>query len=223
MAVKPTRAAGIAVLALHYQNEVLHPDGKIRFGFAEGAGGRQSVVAAAKCVVAAARAAHVPVISVRIAFRPDYRDVIQNCDIFRRVVAAGAMKEGSWGAAFHAGLRPKPGELVVLHKRNNAFYGSELDDLVRGLGARRLVMMGVATNYVVEATARHAADIGYEVVIVRDACSARTAAAHKASLDALAVLAEIVTARDLAQQLRASTGSRSRRALPRSPDRRAAA
>ena len=83
------------VVALHLQNEVLHPDGKIRFGFAEGAAGRDSVIKAAKAVLEGARRRGVPVVSVRISFRPDFKDVIANCEIFRRVAASGAMAEGS--------------------------------------------------------------------------------------------------------------------------------
>ena len=60
-----------------------------------------------------------------------------------------------------------------------------------------VILFGIATNYVVEHTARHACDMGYRVVVVRDACSAATAEAHDASLKALAVLAEIRTARQV--------------------------
>jgi nicotinamidase-related amidase len=185
------------VVALHLQNEVLHPDGKIRFGFAEGASGRDGVVRAARTVLDAARRYGIPVVSVRIAFRPDFKDVIANCEIFRRVVASGAMAEGSWGAAFYDGLGPLPGELVVHHTRINAFYGSSLEEALSHFRPRTLILFGIATNYVVEHTARHACDMGYRVVVVRDACSAATAEAHEASLKALAVLADIRTARQV--------------------------
>jgi nicotinamidase-related amidase len=70
------------VLALHYQNEVLHPAGLIKVGMTEGKKG--AVAATAGRLLAWARASALPVISVRIAFRPDYADVIQNCKIFRK-------------------------------------------------------------------------------------------------------------------------------------------
>lgn len=185
-----------AVIALHYQNEVLHPDGKIRFGFAEGASGRDSVIAAARRLLDGARTHDIPVISVRIDFRPDYADVFTNCEMFRRVVDSGAMKAGSWGADFFEGLGPEADEFVVHHARINAFYGSRLDEIVNRIGARTLYMAGIATNYVVEGTARHAVDVGYRVAIVRDACSAATAEAHQASLSAMSVLADICSAEE---------------------------
>jgi nicotinamidase-related amidase len=185
------------VVALHLQNEVLHPDGKIRFGFAEGAAGRAGVVKAARGVLDGARRHGVPGVSVRIAFRPDFKDVVANCEIFRRVAASGAMAEGSWGAEFFDGLGPRPDEFVVHHTRINGFHGSALEETLGRYRPRTLVLLGIATNYVVEHTARHACDMGYRVVVVRDACSAATAEAHEASLRALAVLADVRTARQV--------------------------
>ena len=80
------------------------------------------------------------------------------------------------------------------HTRINAFYGSRLDEVLNKLGVGTLYLAGIATNYVVEGTARHAADVGFRVVIVSDACSAASATAHDASLAAMSVLADIATA-----------------------------
>jgi biuret amidohydrolase len=188
------------LLALHYQNEVLHKDGRIRLGVAAHDPGRAAVVAAAKRLLAGARAHRVPVVSVRIAFRPDHGEVIANAEIWRRVVAGRVLIEGSWGAAFHEGLGPEPGEFVVTHGRNNAFYASPLESVVQRFGARHIVMAGVSTSYVVESTARHASDMGYEVVVAADACSAGTPEAHRASLAALAMLAEVMSVDEIITQ-----------------------
>jgi len=182
-----------AVLALHYQNEVLHPDGKIRLGVPEGASGRAAVVDAARRLLAGARGAGIPVVHVRIAFAPGHGEVVVNAPIFRNVVALRACEEGSWGAAFHDGLEPRPGEAIVTHHRVNAFYESGLEQQLRGLGADRLILAGVATNSVVEHTARHAVDMGYEIVLAADACSAGRADLHRAALDNVALLGEVST------------------------------
>ena len=182
-----------ALLALHYQNEVLHPGGRIRVGVAEDDPRRAGVISSARTLLATARAAAVPVISVRIAFRADHADVIQNCRIFRNVVALRAMVDGSWGADFADGLGPLPGEFVVKHTRTNAFLGSPLEEVLRCLGARKLVAAGISTNSVVEATVRHASDCGYEVTVIRDACSAGECDLHEASLRNMAYVADIAT------------------------------
>lgn len=188
------------LLALHYQNEVLHERGTIKVGVAGDGGGRARVKAKAAELLDGARRAHIPVVSVRIAFRPDHGDVIQNCKIFRDVVANKSMAEGSWGAEFHEGLGPAPGEFVVKHTRVNAFYGSQLEEVLRVLNATRLVIAGIATNSVVETTVRHAADMGYEVAVVADACSSGRPDLHDASLANMALVAEVLTVDQLAGQ-----------------------
>jgi len=185
-----------AVIALHYQNEVLHPDGKIRLGVAEGATGRDQVIERAGRLLSGARAAGMPVVSVRIAFRPDHADVIQNARIFRDVVRLGAMTEGSWGAAFLDGLGPLPGEFVVTHNRIGAFHGSSLGDVLRVLGAGRLILAGVATSSVVLTTVGQAVDLGYEVMVAEDACSAARAQMHTAALEVMSIVADIVRVDD---------------------------
>jgi biuret amidohydrolase len=191
--VSEARRAPILLLALHYQNEVVHPRGKIRIGLAAASPARDALVAAARRLLDGARAHDVPVISVRIAFRADHAEVAQNAEIWRRIAAGKSMVEGSWGAEFHDGLGPLPGEFVVTHQRNNAFYGSPLADIVALFRPRRLAIAGVSTTYVVESTVRHASDMGYEVVVAEDACASASPDMHAASLAAMALIAEIRT------------------------------
>jgi biuret amidohydrolase len=185
------------LLALHYQNEVLHPEGRIRLGVAEDSPERLAVIQAARRLLAGARAHGVPVISVRIAFAPDYSNVTTNAEIWRRVVASKVMAEGSWGTAFHDGLAPLPGEAVITHTRNNAFHASPLQSAVDRLAPSRLIIAGIATNFTVESTARYASDAGYDTVVIADACSAASPEIHRASLASLAMLAAIRTADEM--------------------------
>ncbi|MDM0114074.1 cysteine hydrolase [Variovorax sp. J22R133] len=186
--------ADIALIALHYQNDVLHPDGKIRVGMSADSPVRAGVIAAAKALLQGAREREWPIVHVRIAFRADFADLTVNAPIFRGVAASGAVVEGAWGSEFFEGLAPLPDsrkEFVVKHQRVNAFYGSPLDDVLRLVGARRLVIAGVATHSVVESTVRHAVDMGYTVTVAADACAAAQAAEHEASLHSMGLIATI--------------------------------
>jgi biuret amidohydrolase len=185
--------APVLFLALHYQNEVVHADGKIRVGIAEASPERAALIAAARRLLDGARGAGVPVISVRIAFRPGHAELAQNAEIWRRVAAVEALTEGSWGAEFYEGLGPLPGEFVVTHQRNDAFHGSSLANIVALFRPERLIIAGVSTTYVVESTVRRASDMGYAVTVAADACSSGSPAMHRASLAAMALLAEIKT------------------------------
>ncbi len=186
-----------AVLALHYQNDVVHPNGRIRLGFAEGDAQREAVLAAAERLLAGAREIPVPVVHVRVAFRPDHADVLRNGPIWDNVVRIGAVVDGSWGAAFHDRLQPQPHEAVVRHGRINAFFGAPLEETLRRLDAADLVIAGVATNSVVEHTARHAADMGYRVTVAADACAASRPELHRAALDNIALIGAVALVDDI--------------------------
>ncbi|MGE8641517.1 MAG: cysteine hydrolase family protein [Achromobacter sp.] len=187
------KTADTAVLALHYQNDVLHPEGKIRVGLDADSGARQRLLDGAAALLAGARAQSLPIVHVRIAFRPDYADLLPNCAIFRNVATIGAVPEGQWGSAFYDGLQPlagSPREFIVKHTRISAFYGTPLEETLRVIGARRLVVAGVATHSVVEGTVRHAADIGFDVMVAEDACASADEAVHQASLASMRLIAQ---------------------------------
>lgn len=190
-----------ALIVMHYQNEVVHAQGKIRLGASDIEGARDAFVMRARRLLELARAHAIPVVSVRIAFRPDHADVIANAPIFRNVVASRAMIEGSWGAEFHEGLGPREGEFVVKHSRVNAFHGSPLEEVLKVLKADRLILAGVATNSVVSTTAACAADMGYEVTVVGDACSSGDPRLHEACLENMRLIADVITLHSLEQTL----------------------
>lgn len=186
-----------ALIALHYQNDVLHENGKIRVGLEAGSPARQNLIRAATMLLQRARACKMPIVHVRIAFRSDYADLVPNMPVMRNVVAIEAMTEGSWGAQFYPDLAPdetNPLEFVVKHTRINAFFGSPLEEVLRAVHASRLLIAGVATHSVVEGTLRHAADAGYEVIVAAPACASANPATHQASLDSMSLMAEILDA-----------------------------
>ncbi len=67
-------------------------------------------------------------------------------------------------------IKPLPGDYVVRKTTNGAFASSGIDSLLRALECDQVYMTGVSTNMCVEATAREAADRGYLVSLVEDAC-----------------------------------------------------
>ncbi len=181
------------LIALHYQNENCHPDGKIKVGISEGAEWREKTLETARELLAGTRKAGVPVVHVRLAVRPDHSNVIANNFIFRQWVELGAWVEGSWGAQFLDGFEPLEHEQVVTHTRNNGFYGCNLEEVVNLYRPKRLICAGVSSAYVVECTVRHAADVGYDTWVVGDACSTATLEQHNAALRAMELIATVAT------------------------------
>jgi nicotinamidase-related amidase len=65
---------------------------------------------------------------------------------------------------------PLDGETVIGRSAMSAFVGTGLEGLLDELGATTLIICGALTPNAVEATARHAGDLGYQVFVVGDAC-----------------------------------------------------
>ncbi len=79
-------------------------------------------------------------------------------------------------------LRPEPGESVLNKTSIGAFASTGIDHLLRSLGKDQLYMTGVSTNMCVETTAREAADRGYLVTLVEDACGATREELHDGTM-----------------------------------------
>lgn len=108
--------------------------------------------------------------------------------------AASPYRPGQPGADPLPAVRPLPGEPVVVKSAHSAFVGTDLRDRLGSAPGRTLVLTGVLTHNSLDATARHAADLGYRVVIVPEA----TSAAEKRDLDGRLWAAEEVQALALA-------------------------
>ena len=120
--------------------------------------------------ITAARAASVPVVYVVVGFRPGYPEVSPRNKTFTALAASGGLAEGSPDREIHPAVAPDPGDPVVTKRRVSAFTGSDLDVLLRGLGADTLVLTGIATSGVVLSTLRQAADLDYRLVVLSDGC-----------------------------------------------------
>jgi nicotinamidase-related amidase len=131
------------------------------------------VLAAAVRAVAAARSAAIPVMFVRVAFRPGFPEVAASNAVFSAAAAHGgsAYHQDDPATQIHAALEPRPDEPVILKRRVSAFAGSDLDVLLRGAGADTLVLAGLSTSGVVLSTLGQAADLDYRLVVLADACA----------------------------------------------------
>ncbi|MBV8664110.1 MAG: cysteine hydrolase [Hyphomicrobiales bacterium] len=77
---------------------------------------------------------------------------------------------GSPGHAFKPEAQPRAGEIVIGKRAHSAFVGTDLEETLDRLGATTLALCGALTHNSLEATARHAGDLGYRTFVVADAC-----------------------------------------------------
>jgi nicotinamidase-related amidase len=76
----------------------------------------------------------------------------------------------AWASA--PAVPPLDGEIVIVREATSAFVASDLETMLDALGATTLVVCGALATHALEASARHAADLGYQVFVVADACRA---------------------------------------------------
>jgi len=79
-------------------------------------------------------------------------------------------------------LAPEPGDPIVRKTSIGAFASTGLDHLLRTMDREHLFMTGVSTNMCVETTAREAADRGYAVTLVEDACATTHKELHEGTM-----------------------------------------
>jgi nicotinamidase-related amidase len=194
--------ARTALLAVHWQHEVVSPDGFFGAYFAEQVT-RHRVATYAAQAAAAIRSHGGLVAYTRVAYRPGYPDLIPNAPAYAMMRQQQAYLEGSPKTQIIEELAPQSGDVVITHVRLTGFFGTELDTILRARAVQTILFTGVATNLSVTGTAYEALNHGYRIAIVSDACTAATDDAHQASLATLGQLGQVLTTDDLIRGLTA--------------------
>jgi len=122
-------------------------------------------------LVRAARAAGVPVVHCTAERRADGRGANANARIFQSMARAPVkLLPGSDAAALVPEVEPAEGDLLLARLHGlSPFHGTELDFLLRNLGVRTIVGVGVSVNVAIQNLAFDAVNAGYQVVLPRDA------------------------------------------------------
>lgn len=156
-------------------------------------------------LVAAARAAGVPVIFTNVVYQAGGVDGGQ---FYRKVPALKAFLKGSPLAAFPATLQPADDEIVVTKQYASAFFGTSLAATLTSMGVDTLFMTGFSTSGCVRASAVDALQHGFAPFVIGDACADRHSGPHEANLfDLQTKYAEVVSEAN-AMTLLTQTGSR---------------
>ncbi len=194
-----------AILIMDCQNDIVHENGKM----AKMSGGAmakmikdRNVLGTIARLADAGRTAKVPIIHVRHAYRPDYLDAPQNTPILASMKTNEILKDGTWGSEIHQDLAPRPGDVVISKTRVSSFYASPLEAILSAQGITHLVLTGIATDGVVEGTARDGVDRGYYIVIPSDCCATFSEESHRVVLGGvLGMLTTVATADDVIKAL----------------------
>jgi ureidoacrylate peracid hydrolase len=161
----------------------------------------QKVVEPTSRVVASARDAGIPVVYIKMGFRPDLSDAgpldapnrIKHHQQIGEPIQAPDGTESrilirdTWNTDIVAGLKPEAGDTIVYKHRYSGFYQTDLDAHLRQLNVKYLVVTGCTTSVCVESTIRDAMFRDYSCLLLAD-CAAEPVGSdlprtnHEASL-----------------------------------------
>jgi nicotinamidase-related amidase len=183
-----------AFLAMDFQHDILAVTPQYR---------EKHLLETVTRVLDAARHTSATIVHITVSFRDDYADAPAHSPLFQAEKARGVMKVGSPGAAICEELTPQTGDLVINKHGVDPFNSTHLANVLRARDVETLVLMGVWTNYVVEATARTGADSGYRIIVVTDGCASDTEDHHQFFItQILPMLGTAATASDVIAALR---------------------
>ena len=175
--------ARCALIIQDMQNDVMMDGGAWAETGAPEHAKEQNVVENVKRLADTCRSKGIPVLHVWYIVEEGAPGLKLNAGLFQGVKETGGLVRGSWGAAPAEGLEPEEGDLVVEKMRMNAWEGTRLESLLKGLGRDTVIVTGAWTNMSVEHTARTGADKGYYMVVPEDGCSTMNADWHNASIN----------------------------------------
>ena len=180
-AMAPGRAA---LVVIDMQNDFLHDAGWYATQGIDIAHMQASIVPTA-ALGREARARGVPVIWTRHGFR-DTRDagiLAQHRPFFDK----GGLRQGTWGYEVLDDCGPLPTDWFVEKQRLSAFFGTNLELLLRSLTAETVIFCGVLTNQCVAATSKDANFRDFAPIVVREAVGTTLRHLHEPALEMMAV------------------------------------
>jgi maleamate amidohydrolase len=170
--------------------------------------GVPDAVRASGPLLAAARAAGVPLIYTTVSYAPDGRDG----GIFvRKVPALRALTREAPLAQIVDELAPQPGDLVVEKKYASAFFGTPVAAMLTALGVDTVILVGCSTSGCVRASAVDGMQHGFRVIVPRECVGDRAPGPHEANLfDIDGKYGDVVAAEEAAAYLRGLGEARGR-------------
>lgn len=146
--------ADSALLIIDMLNDFLEEGGSLVVPGAKG------IVPRIKWLLEEAREQGIPVIYITDSHREDDREF--------HYWPPHAISD-TWGGQIIDELAPRAGEYIIPKRRYSAFFGTDLDTLLREMDVKKVYLAGVLTNICVYATALDASMRNYQVAVFKDA------------------------------------------------------
>jgi ureidoacrylate peracid hydrolase len=174
-----------ALLVIDPYNDFISEGGKV-WGRLKAVAEKNDCVPHMLQVLNAAREAGLRIFYVpHRRYRPgDYETWKYIAPIQKAAWSRKTFEYGTWGGEFRSEFAPQPGDIVALeHWCSSGFSNTDLDLQLKKHGIHQLIVIGLIAHTCVEATVRFAAELGYEVTVVKDATASYSDTEMHAALD----------------------------------------
>ena len=173
-----------AVVVIDPQNDFLHDDG----WYAQNGidiSHMQRIIEPTKELLKAARENRIPIVWTRHGTRSD----VDAGPFFklRPFLMDGGLRQDTWGYQVLDELGPEEGDWFVEKTRLSAFYGTNLEVILRGLHAETVVFAGVLTNQCVAATSKDAMYRDFKDIVVEECTGTTLPHLHEPAIEMVSV------------------------------------
>ena len=177
-----------AIIVIDVQNDFVAPGAPIECS------GAREIITPLKTLLEEGRRRGIPIIFTQEVHRKEQVDFGLELEYGEPLHCL----EGGRGAAFYKDLLPEEGDHIIQKRRYSAFFATDLDILLKGLGINTLILTGVATDVCVRATAQDAHQHNYRVAVVPECVAGTSRTRHEAALENIAyIFGEICPLKDL--------------------------
>ncbi len=170
-----------ALLVIDMQNDFCAEGGYIHKQTGADMSANEPIADQINALVEMARAAKVPVVWIKANYELKYLSDQAIEKWKEKGLEAICCEGGTWGWDFYR-VEPQSDELVIEKHTYSAFFGTELDRILRFRGIKTIVPTGVATNVCVESTLRDGYFNGYYVVVPEECVGSYATDLHNATL-----------------------------------------
>jgi nicotinamidase-related amidase len=191
----------VALLVLDMQHDIVGFGGKEESSGFPGACQESGIIPRIQTLLKVFREKKLPVIYVVAEFNPLVKSPAYGF-FNERMRIARPNAPNSTGTQIIPELAPDGTEPVVRKWNVGPFSNSNLHEVLKHYGAETLVMVGVATNFVVYIGTLQAIDLGYSVIVLKDAVTTNDKEAHEYYINkALPLFSLVTTSQDLLSKL----------------------
>jgi len=162
----------------------------------------RNVLEVASGCLEAARDADLKVVHVRLAFDPACMNRTNRTSRFGLYEETGRFSAGSAEVEFCEEVQPAEHELVLDKGSVSIFASTPLMALLHAQGIAQIYVAGVATHLAIESAAREAADRGFAVEVIEDACAAPRSLHEHSVNSTLPLFSSVVSAADFSRAIR---------------------